>query len=91
MKDAWQPFSIGSRSCIGKNLALLEIRLAVAALFRARPAGLEVAYGASGTDDAGPTSGRREPKGMSEEDMDLMDYFVTRPKGQQCLLRGKVG
>ena len=45
MQDAFMPFNIGSRSCIGKNVALMELRHAVAALYRARPEGLEVVEG----------------------------------------------
>jgi len=33
-KDAFAPFSIGPYSCIGKNLALMEIRLMTAQLVR---------------------------------------------------------
>ena len=32
-KDACQPFSVGPRNCIGKNLALFEMRLIIARLF----------------------------------------------------------
>lgn len=34
VKAAFSTFMIGSRSCIGKNLAMMELRLAGALLFR---------------------------------------------------------
>ena len=61
---------------------MLELRHAIAAFYRARPAGLAVAYGVC---DEGAK------KGMADEDMEMVDYFVTRIKGKRCLLRPRAG
>lgn len=34
LEDCWSPFSKGSRGCLGKNLALAEIYIAIATLVR---------------------------------------------------------
>jgi cytochrome P450 len=33
-KDVWHPFSIGPMGCIGKNLAMMEVRLLTANILR---------------------------------------------------------
>jgi cytochrome P450 len=34
MKAAFQPFGYGTRACLAPNLALIELRLAIAVFFR---------------------------------------------------------
>ncbi len=34
LRDSFVPFAAGRRNCIGQNLALLEIKLVLASLFR---------------------------------------------------------
>ena len=77
MRDVFMPFGGGSRTCVGQNLAQIEMRMTVATLYRAFLRGLAVAT-------SGPTNGVKE---MSDRDMDIQNYFTTMPKGRRCLMK----
>lgn len=74
MKDAFMPFGGPSRVCLGQHLARMELRLAVAMLYKQFPKGLDVAEGVNG---------------MGEEDMRQVNYFLVQPAGHRCLMKGK--
>ena len=40
MKEVFKPFSKGSRACLGKSLAMMELKLITAALLRSYETGL---------------------------------------------------
>lgn len=82
MRDSFMAFGGASRYCIGVNLAMMELRMTAACLYRAFPRGLEIAMGeGGGVDDAGRKTG------MSDEDMEIRNFFVIMPKGHRCLVR----
>lgn len=64
-------------ACLGVHLARMELRLATALVYRAFPQGLKVAYGA-------PTA---KTSGMSDGDMDALNFFLIMPKGHRCLMK----
>ena len=82
MKDAFRPFGGGSRICIGKHLAVMELRLVTALLYRRHPQGLAVAYGATLPDEDSEAH-----RGFTDDDMKMNMAFLMGPKGLRCLLR----
>lgn len=65
MKEHMMPFGGPARSCLGENIARLEMLHAVFEFFRECG---DVTLAAS----------------MTEESMDMVDYFAIKPKGGVC-------
>ena len=61
---------------------MMELRRASARLLRKFPKGLEVAYGEMGDEEKGQSDA-----GMSDEEMDFVQFFLIMPKGQRCFVR----
>ena len=68
MTDMFLAWGAGSRICMGKNLAMMEMALAVAEFFRAFPRGVRLAT----------------EKGASGAGMEHMELPIAGPKGNSC-------
>ncbi|KAH8878942.1 cytochrome P450 [Thozetella sp. PMI_491] len=77
-RAAFNPFSLGPRSCIGKGLALAELMLALAIILHAYD--IRVAAGESGKLGAG-CPGHVEPMRRREKEFQLWDHVTGRKVG----------
>lgn len=71
MKEAMWPFGGGSRICMGRHLARMEMRMAVVAFLRNFETA-EVAYGV---------------EGFAPEDMEVVDTILGKPVAEKLLVR----
>ncbi|KAK2603622.1 hypothetical protein QQS21_004203 [Conoideocrella luteorostrata] len=82
MRQAFNPFSLGDRSCVGKSMAYLEISLVLAQtlwLFD-----FETAQGREG-DLGGGTTGRKDRN--RHDEFQLGDILVTRHQGPNLIFK----
>ena len=88
-KEAFIPFSMGTRSCIGRNLAYLDITLVLARLLF-----LFDVRGAPGdrTGEGEPANAEKVKVGRGrEKEYQIEDWFITGRKGPVVQLRKKRG
>ncbi|KAK8017822.1 cytochrome P450 [Apiospora rasikravindrae] len=69
MKDAFLPYGLGTRSCVGMHLANMELRISAVRFFKVFPSIV-----------------MSSAEGMSDDDMEMMNFFLVAPKGHRCLI-----
>jgi cytochrome P450 len=82
-KKAWCPYSLGSMNCIGKNVASLAYKLALARLL--------YVYDVRAADGKLVGGGSRElgPGRMKEGEYQMMDWFIGYPDGPMVQFRAR--
>ncbi len=73
-------FSRGIRTCLGRGIALAELRLALAAMMR-YSSNMRLPHDGDADDE-----GNACRAGDTEADMEMTDHFGLRPRGRRCLL-----
>lgn len=84
-RSAFCPFTLGTRMCIGRNLAYMELTLTVARLLWSYD--IRAADGVSG----GGSAAEKHPGRRREGEYQLIDWFLTERVGPMMQFRSREG